>query len=431
MSDSAIKSGDNINFEKDLNGERSSRRSVADKLGKHVVQENITQIEPDNVVNLFSDEAPERDLSMLRRSAVITEMVDNFANHDFVIQEAAKYRTRNISPYNRNLKVTLLNTSGTYKMISPEQTDEYFKQIDAGVELYESGIDLGNLTKQQEQTVLELVAARQVVLLTNLRLVSSVSGQYETQAFEDTDSIEEGILGLMRAIDRYRLGKGTKFGTYAHTWIMQAVTRAISDKSRAKRIPSHRHDKFIKLDKQLNSLISMLGRKPNEAEILEHTGYSRDEADELLRDGSFKLPSLDAPTRVGTGSEEGPPLGDTIAVVDTELSEVDTNLSHGTLINELFTKAGLTDRQKMVIGLRYGLDMDGLTVEHRDGSRLSYSEAVEKLAHLPEVRQRDVGEIFGIGSVGAQKLEQKGFEQLKKVASHPKFQESWKSAQIN
>lgn len=411
------------------------RISAAGKLGRRVVRE--TSIESDEtrhdvLVDLTGSKS-ESDSKMLWRAAVITELVDTFADHDFVLQSIAKHRTKRSSPNSSDLKSFLMNSAGMYDMISLAETEECFKQINAGVELFESGIDLDNLTPQQEKTVLELVAARQILLVANLRLVSSVANhnKYKSKGMDDVDLIEEGVIGLTKAIDRYSMGRGTKFSTYAHYWIVQGITRAIADQSRTIRMPSNRHIEFMKISKQLERLPTKLGREPSDEDILHHTGLTSYEVHKLMQEGVFQLQSLDSPSRFDAEAEEGSPMGDLIGTNDADLHRFESDFSSSKLIEEMFTKAELTDRQKMVIGLHYGLNLSDFTVELGEGKEISYSEANSMLAHLPEVRREDIGQLFGVGRGGIQKIEMNAFDNLKRLAKVSRYKDAWKSIQIS
>jgi RNA polymerase primary sigma factor len=210
------------------------------------------------------------------------------------------------------------------------------------------------LTAQQEVSLAKRIErgdirAKHELTEANLRLVVSIAKRYHTDGMSFLDLIQEGNLGLIRAVEKFDYRKGHKFSTYATWWIRQAITRAIADKARTIRIPVHMVEKINKLIRVQRQLLQNMGREPNPDEIACEMGMSDCEIREILRISQTTV-SLETPI----GEEEDSELGDFIEDEDAVRSfdAVALQLDRDG-VNEAL--AMLPYRERKVIELRFGL----------------------------------------------------------------------------
>ncbi|MDV8002708.1 sigma-70 family RNA polymerase sigma factor [Rhodococcus sp. IEGM 1408] len=247
-----------------------------------------------------------------------------------------------------------LNGIGKTALLNAEDEVELSKRIEAGLyarHLLATKKRMGPTKKADLKLIVdEGEAARAHLLEANLRLVVSLAKRYTGRGMPLLDLIQEGNLGLIRAMEKFDYAKGFKFSTYATWWIRQAITRGMADQSRTIRLPVHLVEQVNKLARIKRELHQQLGREATLEELAEESGILAHKIEELL-DHSRDPVSLDMPV----GADEEAPLGDFIEDAEATSAEntVLTNVMHSDVRAVLAT---LEEREQQVITLRFGLD---------------------------------------------------------------------------
>ena len=254
-----------------------------------------------------------------------------------------------------------LKEIGNFPLLTIEEEIEVAKKMEAGDEM-----------------------AKKQLTEANLRLVVSIAKRYVGRGMQLLDLIQEGNLGLIKAVDKFDYTKGYKFSTYATWWIRQAITRALADQARTIRIPVHMVETINRTIRVQRQLILDLGREPSADEIAKEMGVSVEKVEEILKISREPV-SLDTPV----GDEEDSHIGDFVA--DETIGTTDDAATITILREEInAAMSALTEREQEIIRLRFGLD-DGRarTLEEvgqhfnvtRERIRQIEAKALRKLRH--------------------------------------------------
>ena len=289
-----------------------------------------------------------------------------------------------------------INEAGIQIVDEDARDRELFEQaladvgLDDPVKMYLKDIGRVPLLSAEEEVELAKrmqendAAARKRLSEANLRLVVSIAKRYVGRGMLFLDLIQEGNLGLMKAVEKFDYQKGFKFSTYATWWIRQSITRAIADQARTIRIPVHMIETINKLTRVQRMLLQDLGREPTPAEIAEKMGVTEDRVREIQKIAQDPV-SLETPI----GEEEDSHLGDFIE--DEKTATPSESVASTMLKEQLMEILGtLTPREERVLQLRYGIkDGKPRTLEEvgkefnvtRERIRQIEAKALRKLRH--------------------------------------------------
>ena len=289
-----------------------------------------------------------------------------------------------------------LQEIGRYPLLDAQQEVELAMQVEAGIRA-EERLDENVPRTIAERVLLDRQArladrARQQLVVSNLRLVVSIAKKYIGRGLGLLDLIQEGNLGLIRAVEKFDYRRGFKFSTYATWWIRQAVTRAIADQARTIRVPVHMVETINKLAMVQRMLHQDLGREPTIAEIAKELDIESGKVTELRRIAQDPL-SLETPI----GAEEDATIGDIVPDLGADVPVEEAAFK---LLQEYLSLAleSLNERERQVLIMRFGLaDGNVRTLEQvgehfdvtRERIRQIENKALAKLRQPARARQLD------------------------------------------
>ena len=321
---------------------------------------------------------------------------------------SSKTKTARTRKYNSDNSVAMLTGDpvrmylkeiGKVSLLTAAEEVDLAMKIEAGVEAMaqldaseeEGGVPLERRERRRLSRIEQVgLDAKQQLIEANLRLVVSIAKRYVGRGMLFLDLIQEGNLGLIRAVEKFDYTKGFKFSTYATWWIRQAITRAIADQARTIRIPVHMVETINKLVRIQRQLLQSLGREPTPEEIAEEMGLTPERVREIQKISQEPV-SLETPI----GEEEDSQLGD---FIEDDAAVVPPDAASFSILQEQLAKTleGLAERERKVITLRFGLE-DGhpRTLEEvgrefgvtRERIRQIESKTLAKLRHPSRSRK--------------------------------------------
>lgn len=363
----------------ELNLEEEQFDKIWDALDKNKILLRIDAIEDDDI--------PEEELSLEDAAELELDMenLESSLGDGVSIEDPVRMYLKEI---------------GRVPLLSADEEIVLAKKMEAGIEAEEEKKELEKkleketadskkkklIKKLEEQDVLieEGKAAAQSLSEANLRLVVSIAKRYVGRGMLFLDLIQEGNLGLIKAVEKFDYRKGYKFSTYATWWIRQAITRAIADQARTIRIPVHMVETINKIIRINRQLLQELGREPSPAEIAARMDISEEKVREILKISQEPV-SLETPI----GEEEDSHLGD---FIQDDNVPVPAEAAASTMLREQLDEIldTLTERERKVLTLRFGLvDGRARTLEEvgkefsvtRERIRQIEAKALRKLRH--------------------------------------------------
>jgi RNA polymerase primary sigma factor len=330
----------------------------------------------DNPEEEKPDEALEMSLKILDNLMIKIETADRKVARYGTLKDLNKLINEKKKKHINPIK---LNT------LAKEVQDEYkHVELEVGIKIDELKANYDRITKARA-----LVSEAKNELITrNLRMVVNIAKNYIGRGLSLLDLIQEGNIGLMRTVDKFKYEKGFKFSTYATWWIRQAITRALTDQTKTIRVPVHMMEFYNKVTKASRELISQIGREPSKEEIAERLGVPTKKVEDIFRAVQDPI-ALQTPL-----GDEGSKLEDFVSDKDSPSPYSDTERNNFTeqILRVLNT---LTPREAQVIRMRFGIGVDrDHTLEEvgrhfsitRERVRQIEAKALRKLRHPNRLR---------------------------------------------
>ncbi len=342
-------------------------------------------------------------------------ILDKYRNHPTVAKRIAAYKIKNTPMSTDKDDIGIFrDIAYQFPLLTAGQEPELFQILQSGLAIFEANPDMKSLGAQEEQALIDFAVAEQQINLSNLRLVASIAAtRFGFNTMPAIDLIQEGCIGLHKAIVRFDFTLGNKFSTFATWWIRQGVDRAIANQARLIRMPVDAHGRWLGLLKHESNLSDILQRDPTAAELAHASGLAPDKIVLLRLLGRYHLDSLDLP--IGDGNMD---YSHKVRDPEDVMEVLPSQISDKVEVGYIFASDRLLDREKLVLGMRTGAfdciprDLD---IKHSSGQSVEYTNYIDNITSSYGLTLAEIGKLLGIVGESVRQIELKAHEKARRV----------------